>query len=1541
MSSDWEGPDGRIGQLVTQQSEACLDVYRTDPLRVEEDAKIELTAAEGGYGRKQVFELIQNAADALKGSPGRVQLVLTDRALYVANGGHPFNEEGVKSLLASHLSRKSDEQIGQFGLGFKSVLAVTDGPVIVSRSGSFKFDRASAKALILQAGICAPRYPVLRLATPIDAANEQDAVLENLMSWAATIVKLPLKTGRNLISQDMTQFPPEFLLFSPAITELVMDDRTGGGVRTIQLSGDATAGYVLNDGEKQSSWHVTSRTHRPSKLALKDAGELGRREVVEVVWASPASGAGLGAFWAYFPTQFRTTLSGIINAPWKLSSDRLTILEGPFNEELLLEVLPSLVADGISRGYRQDDPAALVDVLPARGREERSWADDLINAPIFERVAKVPCVPDMNGLLHQPNQLRLHPKDLPQEWKSMWRVAKSQRRVWVHHDVDQDPTRRLKVERLIQSAGGDVVSLATWLEAMVVDAEPQQCAQAVILAARILRERPTLGDAVRAARIVLLDDGSLVRPQRGRVFVRSGEQQEDHAYVHPGILSEPGVEDALGDLGIEVLDASGKLRAALQATPLQAPQWRSIWTLIREVEIETALSILRDELPAPLVSSVYVQMKSGKWWPIQRGFLAGEVIPGSATRDADYLVDPGYHAEDLAILQRIGAVTAPRLISGLPDEPWLRAYRQRWSEQYIKEVFKGKVDLDQIEITGESPPWPLEMMSTVSEPARVVMSQAVLLSSRYAKWTVRHKTKRQEKGVVGPAVQRLKTYGFLPTSIGDYPARACLHPYLDDDPNLDPDVLPVAQISSPWADALELPRSPATWSQDIWDTVLAETERNRPDTAPRLYVVAAGMRIAAPERILAHLSGHPARVAPGSAAVTIDAEKQRSLGVAGLPCLLVADDASAELLQKAWGLADAAEMLREEVLAVPDAEPVLMIDRFPPLKLYYNEVTDLEQLEIQTCSAITVLVSTPTGQVSSNRPYHRADSVINVMQGSDTEILRSLSTALRIDIDIPSILKQTKDRETNQLRIAIRNRPDVEGKLVAAVGLDRLRRHLPQPAVHDLEQEVGRPLTDMEVARLCVSVHGYSALSELRQELDDEGLEPPRVWAGASEARRFVESLGFPPEYAGSPGNARPPKLEVPGPIVLPELHDYQRRIVDSLHTLIGQTGRRRGLISLPTGAGKTRVAVQGLIELACMNALAGTVVWIAQSDELCEQAVQSWAEVWRALGPPGQLVLSRFWGPNDVDEVPDARMQVVVATIDKLGPATGKPQYDWLTKPSLIVIDEAHGSISQSYSEALRWLGGDERVTRVATPLIGLTATPYRGTNEAETKQLVSRYDGCRLDDGVFGDVDPFTYLQGMGVLAGVSQHLLKGVDIEIGDDFRRQMEHFGGRVSTLPATVEESLGKNTQRNRAIVGSIAGLPSDWPILVFASSVENARVLAAELSYHGISASPIVQTTPPALRRHYIEAFRHGDVRVLTNYQVLTQGFDAPRVRAVYVTRPTFSPNLYQQMIGRGLRGPLNGGSDECLIVNVEDNLSAYGDRLAFRHFEYLWNDRD
>ena len=188
--------------------------------------------------------------------------------------------------------------------------------------------------------------------------------------------------------------------------------------------------------------------------------------------------------------------------------------------------------------------------------------------------------------------------------------------------------------------------------------------------------------------------------------------------------------------------------------------------------------------------------------------------------------------------------------------------------------------------------------------------------------------------------------------------------------------------------------------------------------------------------------------------------------------------------------------------------------------------------------------------------------------------------------------------------------------------------------------------------------------------------------------------------------------------------------------------------------------------------------------------------------------------------------------------------------------------------------------------------------------------------------------------MLASVRQEVIDGSDVTFTASDIDEIE----KLRRLPAAVSERLGGDLDRTLRVVDSIAELPDDWTIIAFAPSVENARVMAALLSHRGIPAVSISSDTESAARRHYVEEFKAGRIRVLTNYNVLTQGFDAPKVRAVYVARPTFSPNVYQQMIGRGLRGLKNGGSEEVLIVNVRDNFEKYGDMLAFNEFEYLWS---
>jgi superfamily II DNA or RNA helicase len=540
-----------------------------------------------------------------------------------------------------------------------------------------------------------------------------------------------------------------------------------------------------------------------------------------------------------------------------------------------------------------------------------------------------------------------------------------------------------------------------------------------------------------------------------------------------------------------------------------------------------------------------------------------------------------------------------------------------------------------------------------------------------------------------------------------------------------------------------------------------------------------------------------------------------------------------------------------------------------------------------------------------------------------------------VAINADSVLDQMQKRARSKLLLQVRAEDELSGKLVLAVGGDALKARLPRTAIDDLEKAKRRPLGGTELAELSLAVHGYDILGELRRELADAGLEPPERWAGSREARRFVESLGFPVEFAGFPGANLSAALDIDGPVELKPLHEFQALVVDRIQDLLTLTKtEKRGMITLPTGAGKTRVAVEAVVRLASSGRLQGPVLWIAQSEELCEQAVQAWAYIWWAIGD-GALAIARFWSGNEATEAAMGRFQVVVATIDKLRAAINKPEYEWLKDPALIIVDEAHTSIAPSYTDVFRWLSGESVTTRMTSPLLGLTATAYRGHNEIETDRLVKRYSSNKLDDGVFGESEPYEYLQNHHVLAQVKQQVLAGMNIA----WTAELEKHLGQFGTLPRDVENVVGQNFERNRVILDSIKGQPDDWTILLFASSVAHARTLAAELSYYGVPARPISGGTDPALRRRYVEQFRDGEIRVLTNYNVLTQGFDAPTVRAVYVTRPTFSPNLYQQMIGRGLRGPLNGGSDEVLIVNVADNLETYGGQLAFHHFDYLWRN--
>ena len=457
-----------------------------------------------------------------------------------------------------------------------------------------------------------------------------------------------------------------------------------------------------------------------------------------------------------------------------------------------------------------------------------------------------------------------------------------------------------------------------------------------------------------------------------------------------------------------------------------------------------------------------------------------------------------------------------------------------------------------------------------------------------------------------------------------------------------------------------------------------------------------------------------------------------------------------------------------------------------------------------------------------------------------------------------------------------------------------------------------------------------------------------RRWApGKSWPHHFVEVLGLPLVFAGLPGRQQEPETEQVTPFLpLKPLEDFQKELMHNIvATLDGVAGANRGILTLPTGAGKTRTAVESLVRWRLGSGARAGILWVAQSEELCEQAVQAFREVWFDLGRRSKKVrdtlqIARLWGDRSIPADPD----VVVASIQKLyaisrgTDASVRRQELVALKEQFgaVVIDEAHRMTAPSYTRVLRFLG--IQVTRQRSselPLLGLTATPFRRIDQ-ETRQLAKSFHSQLLTPSSLGP-DMVTELRRRQVLSEPDHRVVDWRGPKFSMDSNPQYrEHFKQFQDFHPRFLQE-IGESRERNQELLKRLLDLPEDWPTLFFGCTVEHAVAMAVLLRRQGRNAASITGTTRGSTRRALIEDFRHGGLSVLCNYGVLTTGFDAPRVRAVVIARPTTSPVLYEQMIGRGMRGPRFGGTDVCRVIDIADNIEFRG-TLAYTRYRGYWN---
>jgi superfamily II DNA or RNA helicase len=231
--------------------------------------------------------------------------------------------------------------------------------------------------------------------------------------------------------------------------------------------------------------------------------------------------------------------------------------------------------------------------------------------------------------------------------------------------------------------------------------------------------------------------------------------------------------------------------------------------------------------------------------------------------------------------------------------------------------------------------------------------------------------------------------------------------------------------------------------------------------------------------------------------------------------------------------------------------------------------------------------------------------------------------------------------------------------------------------------------------------------------------------------------------------------------------------------------------------------------------------------------------------------------------------------------------------------------------------------------PVIGLTATPFRGTNEEETRWLANRFGRTVLPSAA-KQPELYERLRREGILSTVNPEPLP---YDAPFTFTaEELDHFR-RFNEFPDSALRRLADDQDRNKLIVDRVRKAVDDGPVLLFANSVEHAQHLSARLCLSGVPAASIYGDTDVAVRQYFIRHFLDGRIKVLANYQVLATGFDAPKTATIVISRPVFSPVRYMQMVGRGLRGPRNGGTETCKIITVVDNLVQYGDRLAFHYF--------
>jgi superfamily II DNA or RNA helicase len=1183
-------------------------------------------------------------------------------------------------------------------------------------------------------------------------------------------------------------------------------------------------------------------------------------------------------------------------------------------------------------------------------REET--ATPLVDA-VWDHLISVRVIPNGDGALQTPSDLTLHPVENDEAVKQWWQLAAPDARGAFVHPACYRGQRLNRLKFLLRRAkkkdeesddNDHHPSLEAWLE-QVATPEPAQARKVFQLAKQIVEvtNNYNIRTQVRRANVIPTTEGDLVAA--GSAVIATGVVPAGKHAVHAEVAADKQCLQILDQVfGVKPLDGE-QWRAVLEQALRSAENawfhvmyeaWANLWGELRNAPQTVSLGVL-----SASAARVRVRNAQGKW------VLPSQVLrPGPIVADhpniAGVLLDPTYHANDAPLLAPLNIQSEPR------NEmiPWTSAvgdayavYQQIVRPRYTSILAAKKKNpqwhlLDFIgggKVLAGAPLLPLIPSTNRGKLTALLLDrlspQAVLRIS------FGHTTRDvyDPIEVPSPTCWLLAHYGVM--ELG--PCCVSIR-----------DLLAARTFSwatqlPGWAAAISKVNNllPAFWGEwlipagdlkSFWPAVFSACETPELSTEIRRHCYEAGAakgQVPAQVRISSGLSPLQDCYVTSSDALATQAYK------AGVAVIVLSSEASDVWCERgAKNLASIARIEHDGI--APD--PLSLLDVAPEIAPALSDDSKASAFVV-ACKNLRIKI----GDVNTSLPATLEAGKLLVdleqlakrsWQDRLTILVHEAINAGWIEGDAARVAHDIVQQNYVRRRAEVAARPSLEERLLAAVCGSRAAflGTFDEAVRSAVERKAA--MDPLAVARLALAVHGPTVLSALQEQLEKEGLRPPNRW-GTQEAFEFAAALGFPPEFGGSRTARRAAEIWASGPLPLGDLHDYQDRLIIQLGKLVSEHKVKpaRAVLSLPTGSGKTRVAVETAVNCALHHGT--SLLWIAQTDELCEQAVQSFRQVWANRGRPWtDLRIFRLWGGNPNPVAPDEDIpSVIVASIQTLMSRISGTLPDWIRDASLVVIDEAHHAIAPSYTRLLTWLIGKELDDRRTTPppLLGLSATPFRGYNEEESRLLARRFDG-RLYPAPDEQDGLYQKLQADGILSEILVEPLKyDAPFILTDAEKEQIETF----AEFPDAAAQRMGLDEKRNDAIVRAVSGYAEEGQVLLFGNSVWHATHLAALLQLKGVQAAAVHGGTETSARQYFIREFQKGRIKVLCNYGVLTTGFDAPKTDVIVISRPVFSPVRYMQMVGRGLRGEENGGTATCRVVTVLDNIVEYSDRLAYHSY--------